>query len=1790
MINSIDKYYKEIIEIILELYAKDLEKNIPGHCMKISGLGLKESCLLWELINEKHDNVDTFVISEKESDHEMFISATKLIEYRNNQTNPLLVIIPSNSRTAAEDSYGNATFKEISLKGVENQLKRKLIKKIPIEYKSHIENDIIKYLDFGDDKTTDIIYYLLELENQGYTKNNIGNLLGVLGLIPDKNLLLEKEKIRSRLNFNNECIKLLTEFNRPLYDRISDLPLKTNSIQKQIIQFLKDENNVRNEKEICDLILRKYPSLNFANWDIPDLDFEHVKLIVEDIKSKNLKIEAGRRILESPTGSTSKLKIRFSTQPPAKDIIDLKYFRVVLMAVDGESGEEISDLRKAKNSYSNRPYREVTVELNSSMIDEGSYFLKVVAEDEHGNTLNYDDDFKEHKIHQEYLKIKAENEETQKSDFPYKLTCDSDDFDFIVEDEIDVEDNQKKDKLHNVLQAYFKYRIDLFKNGEDQNIPEPVQNSNHWLQNKSRHNAVFYISYSNKHNYQINVSEKLKIIEEVFLNHDEQFGYITARLHPNTLAQGYDYIEFVDSDINNIVPVELRKARSKLFRRIKNSNDKNTGIFESCDLFNCKKELEDYLFIFRDWISKLDEEVNNPNLSDEGKVESSKVLIEFQLLDLTKIRVKLPNGEFSESLLMSPLHPLRLSWHLNLMELFDNWEIKTLENPNYVKTWSNNLDKLFDGDITVTNNPLVFVDSKNIRGFSYAGELSFGWGLYLDVIQDEHKAGMTSLSRQMKYYLREQFNIAKSNYVDSEVNQKLVLKHIQNYLLQHPYADKLIINLFNAGDTDIFANTLIELEKDKIFTKVKYEIRLFKGEENIVDHGKSLKELINPESTVSEEAEAFSQPSRNRLFPKLRFSINSISDYLKTPSRFTSHLSFLISPFPITIELIKPINRFKNFYLNGVIVDSNISTTEDSKHIKWNRYVTTNKLQVKYGSTGQYSIDLFNFMQSFIAGSLASKPTNSIPSTQLRLSEKDKVLLSHLHDNSDWVITFDKNLGPQIFDQPSRDGRVPFLLDYIPGEEVSGISSYLTTRPTSEIIGLLGPHFEEFDLDVHSDKDKERIKILLEDLRAVSSSLVLQLNSSKNKAFEVIGSAFTKRVLEKKEFLNDSFLLPIDLHRNLFEKLPTESKSRADNLLLTIDTEKREILITVIEIKCRKSIGNTEKIELKEKMVSQIRNTITALRSHFDPEFEIAFDRLDRELKNKEFKSLLTFYIERAYRYEYLEEKNYFDYLKFLQTLDDGFSLKFKKLGLIYDFSASKKHSKEELDDITFFTFGKGLITEILDPDSDLNTRRLEDGILNNELEETIGYRKKLIPILEKVKSHIMHDGQNTPTTLDSSESDISSSIPKVENEIDLEQKIDLDNSNVNAVQEYTLPKFDILIGKSGPSAQFGILGESNHGKKIAIDISGTNTISLFGVQGGGKSYTIGSITEMVLKQFSSINKLPSPLAGVIFHYSESIDYEPEFTSMIYPNDEQSELAKLKERYGANPDRIEDIIILTPRDKIEERQEEFPSVTVLPIAFNSQELNIQDWMFLLGAIGNDSTYIKQLKSIMKQHRRNITIDAITQSVEDSELLSNSQKALARQKLSFAREYIDDDYLLRETLNPGRLIIVDLRDEFIVKDEALGLFVIMLNIFSSVKKIDNKHFNKFIVFDEAHKYMNNKDLTNHIVTAIREMRHKGVSIMIASQDPPSLPNEIIELSSVVLLHKFNSPQWLKHVQKSITQLSALTSNDMSTLTPGEGFLWSTKATEKGITHRPIKISTRPRVTKHGGGTIQATGNT
>jgi DNA phosphorothioation-dependent restriction protein DptH len=1799
--NLIKKYYKEIIDIIIDKYSSEFSNAKPGHCMKISGLGEPELVELWERMKDDFPEINTFVLNDSDGDDStLYISANKLIEYRNLNLSPLLILIPSNKRTAAEDSYGNATFKEIRIDNLDHALFRKLETDIPDEYSQVIINEILAFLQ---PSINEKIEYLLALKDSGFNKENVGNFIYLLQCIPDSKLITSHEKTRIRLNYNRQSIELLSNFGKPVYDKISELPLEPDTLQRDLVKFLKGTAAPKTRKGICVKIFEDNTDLNFSNWKIPDLDFTKMELFVSEIISTSFKEIAGRKVLVGDRRRGSKVKIKIVTTPKPNEISKLQNFRISLFEVDGASGQEVVDLRRLKCTPSPRPSREATVEIDPNLIEEGSFFFRVFAEDEKGNILNISDKFKEARIQKTYEEGKqrivndylAEEQviKLQELDlsFNYKRTHDSEDFDFIIDESGTEPQPARKDKLNNVLQAFFIYRIDKLKNSElSEQIAE--EGTNCWsMDDTKKLISTFHIKYHNKHNFQILVPSKLRQIEDLVLKHNSSFGYASIGLFNNPAVPNLKSIKYVDiKNVNHLVPKELKEKRIRFFSSIINSTADKKGIFETCELFKIIEEGREYITEFFNWTADLQKRIRSiEGISQDERLELQQLFTQLQTVDTIQVNTTLPDQQPIEVILLSPLHPLRIAWFIQLYDLFINWEEKTSQFSGHLNEWAKNLEPLFEGRLSPENNPLILFNIDSNKDFQYAGEISFGWGLYIrQTFESRGKETLASLNRQIKSYLQNILYINKESYYDSDVSQALIVRHLKNYIHQHPYTEKLIINLLNAGDAIEFANSLVELEKDGIGRKICYEIRIFKGKQSFINHGESLRNLINPEYNVSEEAEAFSQPSINRLFPKLRFSINNIEEYLDNPSKFAAHLSFLINPFPTRSELIKVRNPKLNFFLNGLITSPSIHVEESDKEISWKKFIYPNKLNNPINDFSDKGIQLFGNLQSYIAGALSSQSTDSIPATELFLSEKDKVLISLLHDYSDWVITFDKNLGPQIFDQPSKNGHIPFLLDYIPGEEISGISSYLTTRPTSEVLGLLAPHFEEFDLDVSDKKDEEKIKILLEDLRAISSSLILQLNSSKNKAFEVIGAAFTKRVLEKKRILNEAFLIPIDLHQNLFENLSNDNKSRADNLLVKIDTKTRIIEINVIEVKCRKSLAESERIELKEKIKKQIENTIEALQYHFDPQYSLSHDRLDRNIKNKELKSMLEFYMDRANRYKYLDDQIHQNYMEFVQTLDSGFQITFKQLGLIFDFSAPQKHKKEVIDnELTFFTFGHALINEILDPNSDLNTKRLENEELENDLSTHFGSTS-----VSSFIQQIGNTGQAAYPVIDKIIIDAPEIRKVAEEYINTTQNVEIverpedNSSSVDASQPHEKPPYDILVGKNGESPQYGIIGKSIHGKKVAMDLSETNTVSLFGVQGSGKSYSIGIVSEMVLKEVKNVNLLPSPLAGVIFHYSESMDYEPEFTSMIYPNDKIDEIRKLKQEYGIDPERIEDIIILTPKDKVEERIIRYPSIPVLPISFNSSELNVQDWLFLLGAVGNDSTYIKQLRAIMKENRNNLSVAALQTSVENSGLLSNVQKALARQRLLFAQEYIDDSFHLKEILRPGKLILVDLRDEFVEKDQALGLFVIMLNIFSSVKTPKDEHFNKFIVFDEAHKYMDNKELTNSIVTAIREMRHKGVSIMIASQDPPSLPNEIIELSSIVIVHKFNSPQWLKHIQKSITQLDVLTPSEMSALQPGECFIWTSKATDKTITTRPVKMYTRPRFTKHGGGTIKA----
>jgi DNA phosphorothioation-dependent restriction protein DptH len=80
-----------------------------------------------------------------------------------------------------------------------------------------------------------------------------------------------------------------------------------------------------------------------------------------------------------------------------------------------------------------------------------------------------------------------------------------------------------------------------------------------------------------------------------------------------------------------------------------------------------------------------------------------------------------------------------------------------------------------------------------------------------------------------------------------------------------------------------------------------------------------------------------------------------------------------------------------------------------------------------------------------------------------------------------------------------------------------------------------------------------------------------------------------------------------------------------------------------------------------------------------------------------------------------------------------------------------------------------------------------------------------------------------------------------------------------------------------------------------------------------------------------------------------------------------------------------------------------------------------------------------------------------------------------------------------------------------------------------------------------------------------------------------------LTSILILHRMTSPQWLKHLKGAITGLEDVTEGHLAALQAGDALVWAQRSTDKRFSQRPYKVQIRPRFSLHGGGTKTAVPN-
>jgi DNA phosphorothioation-dependent restriction protein DptH len=1810
-----------------------LETRGPGHCMKVSDLDASLMVKLSDELRKQGTHYQVVVLTEQDN-KDCFVTSTKLVELRNpdehgNLRAPMLVFVPNELKTSSEDSFGIATFEQIDLSECYRWVYEVTVNQCPEPPRMLLEE--IYYL-LNQKAGFAISWYqwakyCLSLAENDFDASVLGAALYELSLLPDLELHIDRSSLARRLAKNHACVQLLRLSEKSAIATVYELQLEGDALNKDLALYLNQQDSLLGNTWLRQLVTdSKNWGLTFDKWQFQYEDEAtdsicikvtglSLPVIPEDEPNPSLQELIGQQILTVDQGGLKTFGVSFEQTPKPSEVNGLAKFKAQVFT---QQGDFVGLIKVAKASSRSA----VTINFNKlTGIDwqEGWHYVRIQAFDDNDDLIPLIDEH-ENPIPWGTAGAEQAGDRPNESDLFYVLPA----------AEVDVEPvNGKKARevslTHGLIKAGFSQLIDAGV------YIRPEVLERRWVDSKNKAEVLLDVKFKKTGAIQIPLPRFFRDFEQKIINNCS--SALTWRMEiRNEVASkpSPDYIDWPVAGVEDCYKSFLN-ARSEYFYLIKGDNNL---VSVAHDFSSTRQQAFTYAQSYLDYLLA----VYNNILEGANYTKALSALLALDSVELTLWQY---DGTYKQARLLGPTHPLRVLWLSGWSSLADYWanQCAKVAKEIAVSTRNSVLEDLHLGHFPhvlpdTYGQLLVAVD--NIHPFwsvlapahekepqGLIDAIKSALSIPSDYQQSGKQSGVYLATKVERYLIQHPyvsclainaFNVGSASVIAqmlSSIKKKKELSHIHfdiRLFVADPYAADVGTELFHLLDNERESKVddidLSGIAENPLVPRLSIALR---PTEEFVDNATSYNAHLSMLFDV---------------FPAEEVSVMKLQ----------------------ADEQVAPVHGLYQDYCTDYIDENGIVAWE-----RYARHGSAQPLFVGQPSELLSTLpQVMSAMTASSATGKFS--LERVPVVRLALDSSEKALLNQLHEVSDWVFTIDRNIGIEFFDHGGKEGRPDYLIDHSPEMKGASTHNFvITSRSTSEIVALLRGTLELHQI-IPDIKKAIRVLDSLRALSGRLALKLASNSASKSEALGLAlaklyleyQGVFNNQIVVP---LDAHLELYTDLQKADAELGGEISLKRTDLALFDLDVSSRMIRCNLVEVKCYSEVGDLGKYEgLKKRIAEQISESERVIQRHFDLE-RTTPDRPDRLIKTQRLCELLEHYLKRSERFGLLSQE-VVDEAKFLlRTLEQGYRLAITRSAVIFDFAQTSSGIENEVG-IEFHRVGRSHIDELLsspigdETEATLDTLELTLPRLNSanflfkQRERTVSWDQIVlttpkvqnseltIPIAEvtgggnearypgqitetrKVKEEPISVEKLTclntqkqmpesePVTRDESASESAKQVEpesKLTSQEDtalekgaVPNKVLLDDVGADEAYSVVVPH-DIVLGVNGDSIQFGLLGEVS-GRKVALDLNHTHTISLFGVQGGGKSYTLGSVVEMATVHVPHINQLLKLLSTVIFHYSSTQDYKPEFTSMITDNDDSKQLQMLKEHYGADPISLKDVVLLTPVDKLEQRKAEYPGIEVHALKFSSAELQAGHWKFLMGAVGNQAAYIRQMTNIMRQNRQGLTLEGLKQSIENSRM-SDSMKDLAMMRLDFAKQYIDDTLGVSNLIRPGRMIIVDLRDEFIEKDEALGLFVVLLQIFSEAK-YQGETFNKLIVFDECHKYIDSPDLVKGLIEVVREMRHKGTSVMIASQDPPSVPVELIELSSQIILHKFNSPAWLKHIQKANSALNQLTPQKLASLQPGEAYVWSSKASDAEFTRQAIKIQCRPRVTKHGGDTKTA----
>ena len=269
------------------------------------------------------------------------------------------------------------------------------------------------------------------------------------------------------------------------------------------------------------------------------------------------------------------------------------------------------------------------------------------------------------------------------------------------------------------------------------------------------------------------------------------------------------------------------------------------------------------------------------------------------------------------------------------------------------------------------------------------------------------------------------------------------------------------------------------------------------------------------------------------------------------------------------------------------------------------------------------------------------------------------------------------------------------------------------------------------------------------------------------------------------------------------------------------------------------------------------------------------------------------------------------------------------------------------------------------------------------------------------------------------------------------------------------------------------------------------------------------------------------------------------------------------------------------------RQDEYRGIPTFPISFSPDELGAEHWEILMKPPSPQTEYMDVVRDVIQKlyYQERLTFKNLERGIQTDERLSEAQRRRAMNRMSFAQKWISDSrpYKWSDVLDSGSFNVFDLRMQTMTSQDALKLCLIITDL---VRRTRNG-VNKLIVFDEAHEYVDSKELVGELENAITQIRHDGLSFVLASQFPEKIPETIFKYLLTRMIFKIPSQKAINHIRRAAPNLASLSPQMVTNLDLEQGIclIQTDDDCSDPIVKVPQLLLVRPRCTQHGGQTVR-----